>query len=638
MSIRFVESLNMRLLSEPPTAEELSEAFQAFYLRSGSVISIHVSNLKLKLSREASPAPSRSGLSGRNINRDLIRGSTETAGKASGSQQMLTASEVYERKRARKLLEYKRLVLEEAVERKTCERVYDKIWRHKSTLDEVRDEKLRSKTAALALVGIGLRDLGIEVDANGLHTPEDVQESLTPAREELSKMTVERHPLAKLQHLTRAHKSIVDTLYNIHSSTSSADEILPTLIYTLITSPFEGIDIISNLNFIQRFRNLAKIDGEAAYCLTNLEAAITFLEDVDLASLREDEAAATVHDFASGSPTPDIAIQASTSIVAPTSPKASEATTGMNKSTVAATSLLVPERTAQTDILTQPSVRHQRALSNLFQPPARVIGAANDAMRSSAEEGLKNISTTLDNSFKFLFGRLREQSEQDGDASIEVIVPKTLDEARQLVSKPLIDADTLLSETSSLAEKEAENKGDPGFTEASDDKLLSLLAGSAAGKKSAPLRDQSVDSIRSSGSGPSRRTTANAHNTVEDKVKPGPKSIPMSAHMPMPNPLDSVRNLGTTLGSAFGGGFRAAFSSSPTPTTQERSGTHMGPDVAVVGNIIAVQRSVAGETLHIEPPIARFVELEHAEDLTIRDVAELLRDYKRLAQTIQYLS
>ena len=73
---------------------------------------------------------------------------------------MLTASEVTERRKARRLLEHKRIVLEEAVERRVCEKVYGKIWQHKSTLDEVRDEKLRSKTAALALVGIGLKDLG----------------------------------------------------------------------------------------------------------------------------------------------------------------------------------------------------------------------------------------------------------------------------------------------------------------------------------------------------------------------------------------------------------------------------------------------------------------------------------------------
>ena len=142
---------------------------------------------------------------------------------------------------------------------------------------------------SLALVGIGLRDLGIDED--GSTRPEEaVRELLAPAREGLAKMNEERFPRGKLQHLTSAHKSIVDTLSMIHSGSSSADEILPTLIYTLITSPTEGINIISNLYFIQRFRAINKIDGEAAYCMTNLEAAISFLENVDLSSLRADEA------------------------------------------------------------------------------------------------------------------------------------------------------------------------------------------------------------------------------------------------------------------------------------------------------------------------------------------------------------
>jgi flagellar motility protein MotE (MotC chaperone) len=76
---------------------------------------------------------------------------------------MLTPQEIAERKRARKALEIKRLALEEAVERRVCEKIYDRIWRHRSTQDEAQDEKLRSKTAALSVVGIGLTDLGIDL-------------------------------------------------------------------------------------------------------------------------------------------------------------------------------------------------------------------------------------------------------------------------------------------------------------------------------------------------------------------------------------------------------------------------------------------------------------------------------------------
>ncbi|KAI7644910.1 hypothetical protein KC318_g20354 [Hortaea werneckii] len=198
---------------------------------------------------------------------------------------MLTVSEVADRKKARKLLELKRIALEEAVERSVCEKVYDRIFKHKSTDDEARDEKLRSRTAALAVVGIGLKDLHMDIDRAKLDTGSSTQDkeaaihtSLGDAREALQAMDEEHYPAGKLQHLNAAHKSIVETLSQMFPSSSSADEILPTLIYTLITSPPEGINIVSNLSFIQRFRTQSKVDGEAAYCLVNLEAAISFLE------------------------------------------------------------------------------------------------------------------------------------------------------------------------------------------------------------------------------------------------------------------------------------------------------------------------------------------------------------------------
>src|SRR5436305_6011653 len=148
-------------------------------------------------------------------------------------------------------------------------------------------------------------------------------------------MNDKKFPLGKLQHLKSAHKDIVETLSELHPSSSSADEILPTMIYALITSPPEGINIVSNLYFIQRFRSESKIDGEAAYCLTNLEAAVTFLETVDLASLMADEQlppqkldAARVemsHPLALPSPVrPRLAAPSNDSVVATTMPHKAE--------------------------------------------------------------------------------------------------------------------------------------------------------------------------------------------------------------------------------------------------------------------------------------------------------------------------
>jgi hypothetical protein len=535
---------------------------------------------------------------------------------------MLTPSEVSERRKARRLLEYKRVALEEAVERRACEKVYDKIWRHKSTLDEVRDEKLRSRTAALALVGIGLQDLGIDDEEGSTRPEEAVRELLAPAREGLAKMNEEKFPRGKLQHLTSAHKSIVDTLSTIHSGSSSADEILPTLIYTLITSPTEGINIISNLYFIQRFRAINKIDGEAAYCMTNLEAAISFLENVDLASLRADEAPEGPLKSSSRPATP-IVEKPGFSFPPSMPPIPDQATLATSKTITPAPNLsaaTAPSISGSSPPM--PSPLHQRRLSNLLQPSAKVIGAANDAVRNTAEGGFKNISTTLDNSFKFLFGRLKEHS--NDETHDELVLPKTLDEARQLVSRPVTPEDeSMVSETSSVADTE----GETGVTHSKpDEKLLGVIGG----RKPATLRERSVDSVKSSGS--SKRVAFAATGSSSNLA-----ALPQTISSAQSNALESVRNLGNSLnplnhiGAAFGGGFRSFSRALPSPpvvyTEKEKVKT---PEPSP-----ALSRLRDEDYLAIEPPIQRFLDVEDSGDLKMKDVAELLQDYQRLAKALQ---
>jgi hypothetical protein len=500
--------------------------------------------------------------------------------------------------------------------------VYDKIWRHKSTLDEVRDEKLRSRTAALALVGIGLHDLGVDDEEGSTRPEEAVRELLAPAREGLAKMNEERFPRGKLQHLTSAHKSIVDTLSTIHSGSSSADEILPTLIYTLITSPTEGINIISNLYFIQRFRATNKIDGEAAYCMTNLEAAISFLENVDLASLRADEAPEGPLKSSSRPATPIIE-KPGFSFPPSMPPIPDQATLATSQRTTSAPNLsapLAPSTSGSSSPM--PSPLHQRRLSNLLQPSAKVIGAANDAVRNTAEEGFKNIGTTLDNSFKFLFGRLKEHS--NDETHDELVLPKTLDEARQLVSRPVTPEDeSMVSETSSVADTE----GETGATHSKlDEKLLAVIGG----RKPATLRERSVDSAKSSGSG--KRVAFVAAGSSSNLAAP-----PQTISGAQSNALESVRNLGNSLnplnhiGAAFGGGFRGFSRATPSPaivyTEKEKAKT---PEPSP-----ALPRLRDEDYLAIGPPIQRFLDLEDSGDLKMKDVAELLQDYQRLAKALQ---
>ena len=662
---RFVESLSARIYAEPPAIDQLAELFQEFYIRASASISTHISALMSRINRDASPTPPSSTAKSKAPSKKQSIDSLAPPDKGRGSQQMLTASEVTEKRKARKLLEYKRILLEEAVERKLCEKVYDKIWKHKSTLDEVRDEKLRSKTAALALVGIGLKDLGVETDENSAKTLEDVQEALSPARDGLARMTEEHSPLGKLQHLTAAHKAIVDTLYSIHPSSASADDILPTLIYSLITSPVEGINIISNLYFIQRFRTASKVDGEAAYCMTNLEAAISFLENVDLASLRADEVPEGPAKSTGPLATPTDEKPEAFPKLSITEPAPSVVTSSSNDSiamvsTTENASTMTSKASLEKQMLPPP--RHNRTLSDLLQP----ITTAPEAVRSFAEESHKNISSTLDNSFKFFFGKLREQQRQSSDTTSEPIIPKTLDEARQLVSRPLTPdgEDGVISETSSIAGDSTNNTPPSGAASKlsqTEDKILSLIGGRR--RTGSLIRDRSVDSQKSNASNSSnpRRVVFAATGSSTD-LSTTTKQLPTPTQVAN-NPLDSVKNFGATINpishlSNISNSFpfrpfgaRNANASPiipPTPTTTPlnmNTARHLSASSTDPSTLtstipeISLRPPLPHEILEIksQPPHARFLDMEDAGELKVNEVQELLREYQRIARVLEGL-
>ncbi|KAL8818407.1 MAG: hypothetical protein Q9223_002961 [Gallowayella weberi] len=647
---RFIESLTAKVHAEPPTIERLSSLFQDFYVNAESHIATHISALSTKNQRGASPKPSISSKTSGKRLRSMSSKDTTEPPLSAPEQQMLTPQEVSDRRKARRLLEHKRLALEEAVERRVCERMYRRIWRHRSTLDEVRDEKLRSRTAALALVGIGLKDLGIEVQSdsttssNAKESMESrVEEWIAPARDGLLRMNEARYPLGKLQHLTAAHKCIVDLLSRLHQSSSSADEILPTLIYTLITSRTEGVNVISNLNFTQRFRASSKIDGEAAYCLTNLEAAITFLETVDLASLRSDESLegplksssrpSTPHggdasDWAAGPPLPS-----------PKGTPTSELAKSSPHQPLFADPLQSPEPDSD-EPLSPPSHRRRRS-TNLLQPTTSALGAASDAVRTTADQGLKNIGSTLDQSFKFLFGRLKEQHVvgEGVDGNGAVLLPKTLDDARKLVDpKPAEDDQGDVSGASSIAEKSDDHTESASTF---DEKLLGVFAG----RKQQP-RDRSVDSHQSSGSGGKKVAFANDNDKTKTKSDStgqhlSSASAPEQLASAQNSAVESMRSLGNSLNplNRFAGmsvmrSFGRSSSGTTTSLATATTSTKKQPaEMADMFNAVATPPPIV--STKNAPPIKRFMEISDAGELKVSEVADLLKDYQRLAVALE---
>ncbi len=639
---RFLESLSAKVHPTPLAIDDLVEMFQEFYTRAESHISTHIATLSSRLSRTTSPSPSESSQASKPSKGGKATPSTSRKGtgpEPDGSeQQMLTASEIFDRKKARRLLEIRRAALEEAVERAVCEKVYDRIWRHRSTDDAERDEKLRSRTAALSLVGIGLKelvstadDIPAEVRKVTVDKEEEICGWLADARESISRMDDEKHPVGKLQHLTAAHKNIVETLSRLFPSSSSADEILPTLIYTLITSPPEGLNVVSNLNFIQRFRASRKVDGEAAYCLVNLEAAISFLETVDLSSLREDE-------------TPE-GPEKSTS--RPSTPRSHTAPTPMNlglstavQPSVSPFSATSGDRSPSTSTRPPASpLKSQRRLSYLIQSQADRINEASDAVRTSindtADQALDSLNTTLETSFKFLFGRLSESPTTNG--TTEIPVPKTLEDVRKLVSTPppAPDDDTLTAVESVPDQADGAVDSTPALPRP-EPKFTDLFAG---------RRDRSVDSTRSGGSG-KRVAFAEGKSPT-----PAASSSPAPATTPSPSPAvpassgNALQSLGNTLNplKSFGGlgGFprfgRSVTSTPPAVAAVAEKSKQLGHGEKAAPAEVKETAAVAAleELRKTGPPVKKFLEMRDAREMRIGDVEELLKDYQRLAGALR---
>ncbi|CAN8096431.1 unnamed protein product [Discula destructiva] len=639
----FIEGLTTKKQPTPPDIDNVSRMFQDFYNQAAQHISTHISTLISRHRRQSSPPPTIS----RTSTASILRAKAASIGKErqkattpkaeQPQQQMITAEELAERKRKRRAIEQQRGTLEEAVERRLCEGIYGKIYRHRSTQDEAADDMLRSKTAALAVVGIGLTDLGVQLTEPSdppeaqAEKAEEVRKWLDGARQELVAMHESRYPLGKLNHLKTAHKSIVDTLSNFHPS-SSADEIMPMLIYTLITLPPTSLNVISDLRFIERFRWEPKLTGEAAYCLTNLEAAIGFLETVDLSTLRSDEAPS--------GPMRSLEGPSKTDTFPPAySPTLSTATTN-----VAASDASGPFRgrsPSSADKLRVIQDRNRR-FSDLVNTPAQALGAAGDTLRNTADQGLKTISNSLGDSYKFLMGKLREPD----NANAEVVVPKTLEDARKLIGTPPPEGEDDVSVTSSESTDAASTtrRAQPRVAE---DKVLHLISG-----RKPSIRDHSADSSRSAGS-----STKRLSGLFGEEKAGGSTS---GAATPTAAALESMRSFGNSLnpmtkfasGVTMGIGSFRPFSRTPSqPVTPQAAHPPPPPaktsapsaptetegvvDLATAFPDLAATLPPKEPPPKINPPSARFMEMQNPADLRIGEVLELLRDYRRLAVALK---
>ncbi|EDN02933.1 predicted protein [Histoplasma mississippiense (nom. inval.)] len=100
---------------------------------------------------------------------------------------------------------------------------------------------------------------------------------------QLLKIKGYRAPRDKVICVLNCCKVIFGLLRNAPNGDTSADSFVPLLIYVVLKANPEHL--VSNIQYILRFRNQEKLAGEAGYYLSSLSGAIQFIETLDRTSL-----------------------------------------------------------------------------------------------------------------------------------------------------------------------------------------------------------------------------------------------------------------------------------------------------------------------------------------------------------------
>ncbi|KAI0255953.1 hypothetical protein BJV78DRAFT_1119095 [Lactifluus subvellereus] len=142
-----------------------------------------------------------------------------------------------------------------------------------TTDDLERDRVLTQRIALFRWIQPAHLDVPITEGANGF---------LLFAQQELVKINHYKAPRDKLICILNCCKVIFGLIRHLNSE-ESADTFVPILIYVVLKANPENL--LSNVEFINRFRNPSKLQSEAGYYLSSLMGAVSFIETMDHTSL-----------------------------------------------------------------------------------------------------------------------------------------------------------------------------------------------------------------------------------------------------------------------------------------------------------------------------------------------------------------
>ncbi|KAK9318487.1 hypothetical protein V1524DRAFT_419847 [Lipomyces starkeyi] len=591
MADRFTESIHQITSTANLSPEKLSELFQDFYVT---------------IQDKASAL----------LRRNTLRRTYEV--------QMMSFEEIAKKKKERKQKETQKLLYEDLVEKMVCQACYNEIFMFHGGDDEAKDSTLATKIAALKLINISIEHLGVPELKDS-----DIGPLLIPAGKELYKMVDKRCPKEKLALLISAHKQIVDVLSRLAQTNgqdgqSGADFVLPTLIFSVIQA--DPPHIASNLAFIQRFRTSKTINGEAAYCLTNFEAVVAFLETVDLTTLKVDpgdiqalaarpiSAPAIANTLpASAASSINIVSSASTAIssdttAGPPSPvlpprEGKRAANPPARSlSLQAVSTSIPQQV--NNGMSMPQQRMDSSSKRLSFYPADIAASAVN----TADSGIKSLGSTFENSYKFLFGgRGSSPSTSMAQKPVHMKADANAAALEKRTQEVLQSSSALISSYTDGSKREPTGVSPPPY-----------LGPSAEGKT--PTSDLPSTGLSSN----SRPRDARAL-FVDDS----PAAQPPGSGLP-----STIKRVG---------------SNDSTKTTKLSAGDDDGGRRSIFSNMRNFGRGAPSKEVAIDPevlkslpkipkPSQKFDEIDNASQLRLGDIDDLLTDYKRMVEYLKSIA
>ncbi|TRM57926.1 hypothetical protein BD626DRAFT_574071 [Schizophyllum amplum] len=149
------------------------------------------------------------------------------------------------------------------------------------TTDDLERDRVLSQR--IALFGwVEEKHLDIDLSSPDEGDTSSANGFLMFAQQELLKMNHYKAPRDKVICILNCCKVIFGLIRHLKKD-ESADAFIPLLIFVVLKANPEHL--LSNVEFIQRFRNPAKLQSEAGYYLSSLMGAVSFIETMDHTSL-----------------------------------------------------------------------------------------------------------------------------------------------------------------------------------------------------------------------------------------------------------------------------------------------------------------------------------------------------------------